>query len=63
MKLTDVMRIWDILQSKNCGELGYCDIESAIEAVVGIQEDIRKEQPTNKAWRYEGPIPEAKFNV
>ena len=40
MKLTEVIKLWDILHVKYVGELGYCDLENAIEDIVGIENDI-----------------------
>jgi len=40
MKLTEVIAVWDILHVKQTGELGYCDLEEAIEKVVGIENDV-----------------------
>lgn len=40
MKLSSVIAIWEILHSKDTGELGYCDLEKAIEQSVGIENDI-----------------------
>lgn len=45
MKLTDIIEIWDRLHIVDTGELGYCDLEKAIEEVVGIKNDIPKRQP------------------
>lgn len=35
MKLSEVIAIWDILHVKDVGEIGFCDLERAIEEVVG----------------------------
>lgn len=40
MKLTDVIEIWGKLHVKDTGELGYCDLEAAIEGVVGVENDV-----------------------
>ena len=40
MKLTEVIKVWDELHVKDTGELGYCDLEKAIEKVVGIRNDV-----------------------
>jgi hypothetical protein len=40
MKLSDVIRVWDILHHRNTGELGYCDLEKAIAETVGIEDDL-----------------------
>jgi hypothetical protein len=45
MKLTDVISIWDILHEKRTGDLGYNDLQDAIEEVVGIENDISQKQP------------------
>ena len=45
MKLTDVMAVWDIVHTKDIGNLGYCDLENAIEEVVGIEDDVLNSQP------------------
>ncbi len=39
MKLTDVIKVWEIIHVKDVGELGYCDLEKAIEKVVGVEND------------------------
>jgi len=45
MKLSNVIKVWDELHSKDTGELGYCDLEKAIEVVDGIDNDISPCQP------------------
>ncbi|KKM77612.1 hypothetical protein LCGC14_1368280 [marine sediment metagenome] len=40
MKLTAVIEIWDELHTKDTGELGFCDLEKAIETVDGIENDV-----------------------
>ena len=40
MKLSEVIKIWDIIHVRDTGELGYCDLEKAIETVTGIENDI-----------------------
>lgn len=40
MKLTDVIAIWNILHVKNTGDLGYCDLQAAVDEVVGIENDV-----------------------
>jgi len=45
MKLTDVIKVWDQLHVKDTGEIGYCDLERAIESVVGIENDVSTEGP------------------
>ena len=45
MKLTEVIKIWDELHIKDPGEIGFCDLERAIDKVVGIENDINPCQP------------------
>jgi len=45
MKLTDVIAVWDVLHVKDTGEIAYCDFESAIEKIVGIENDVCVTQP------------------
>lgn len=45
MKLSEVIRIWDILHTKDTGQIGYCDLENAIERVIKIENDIAGCQP------------------
>lgn len=40
MELTDVIKIWDMIHVLDLGELGYCDLEKAIEEVIGIENDV-----------------------
>ena len=40
MKLSDVIKVWDILHIRDTGEIGFCDLEQAIEKVMGIENDI-----------------------
>lgn len=40
MKLSEVVKLWDILHIKDTGELEYCDLEKAIEKITGIEYDI-----------------------
>ena len=40
MKLTEVIAIWENLHRKDTGELGYCDLEKAIEQVEEIVNDV-----------------------
>jgi len=44
MKLSDVIKVWDILHVRDTGELGFCDLERAIDAVVGTQNDCKNLQ-------------------
>lgn len=47
MKLTDVIKIWEILHVYDTGELGYADLENAIEEVgIDIENDVPGCQPS-----------------
>lgn len=37
MKLSDVIKVWDELHLKDVGDLGYCDLERAVEKIVGVE--------------------------
>ena len=39
MKLSDVIKIWDTIHVMDLGELGFCDLEKAIDEIVGIEND------------------------
>jgi len=45
VKLSKVIEIWEELHQKDTGEIGYCDLEKAIESVDGIENDMTSEQP------------------
>ncbi len=40
VKLSDVIKIWDILNVKDTGKLGFCDLEKVIDETVGVENDI-----------------------
>ena len=40
MRLTQVIKMWDILHVKDVGDLGYSDLEKAVEFVDGIENDV-----------------------
>lgn len=46
MKLSDVIKIWEILHVNDVGEIGFCDLEKAIGGVVGVENDIAGCQST-----------------
>ena len=46
MKLTTVINLWDRLHKKDIGELGFCDLADAIEAEVGLENDICPNPPS-----------------
>ncbi len=41
MKLTNVIMIWDLLHIKNTGDLGFRDLEKAIDQIVGVKNNCR----------------------
>jgi len=45
MKLSEIIKVWELLHTKDTGELGYADLEKAIESVVGVENDITPCQP------------------
>lgn len=47
MKLSKVIKIWDKLHAKDTGDVGYCDLEKAVEQVDGIENDIKCSQLNN----------------
>ena len=48
MKLSDIITVWDILHLKDTGEVGFCDLQDALETVVGVENDIPGCQPQLK---------------
>ena len=47
MKLSQLIKTWDILHVKDVGEIGFCDLDEALQkAGVVIQNDISSCQPT-----------------
>ena len=40
MKLSKIIEVWETLHVKDCGEIGYCELEKAIEKADGIENDI-----------------------
>ena len=41
MKLSDVIKVWDFMHLKNISDLGFCDLEKAIDQVVGVENDCK----------------------
>jgi len=42
IKLSEVIKIWDLIHVKDIGELNYCDLYNAVEKVVGeVENDCR----------------------
>lgn len=46
--LSEVIKVWDLLHTKDTGELGFCDLEGAVDTVIGIKNDIPPEDKINK---------------
>lgn len=43
MKLSELIKAWDILHLKDTGDIGFCDLDKALtEAGVLIENDIPK---------------------
>jgi len=40
MKLSEISAVWDILHTKDTGDVGYCDLEEAVGQVVEIENNI-----------------------
>ena len=40
VKLSEVIEMWDKLHLKDTGEIGFCDLERAIDEVIGVENDI-----------------------
>jgi hypothetical protein len=40
VKQSDVIKIWDILHKKNTGDLGFHDLDNAVNDVCGIEMDV-----------------------
>ena len=45
MKLTDVVKVWDIIHVLDVGDLGFCDLEKAVDKVCGVENDVSGDQP------------------
>lgn len=53
MKLTDVIAVWDILRAEDSSDVGFCnldfcDLEKAIDKVVGVKNDICVNTPVHQ---------------
>jgi len=46
MKLSELIKVWEILHQGDLGELGFCDLADVIERVVGLEKDISLCQPS-----------------
>lgn len=40
MKLTEVIKVWDLIHHMDVGDLGFCDLEKALDKVVGVENDV-----------------------
>ena len=40
MKLTKIIEAWEKLHIKDTGDVGFCDLADAIEAIDGIENDV-----------------------
>jgi len=40
MKLSDVIKVWDLIHVMDLGDLGFCDLDKAIDRVTGVENDI-----------------------
>jgi len=46
--LTDIIKIWEELHIKDTGDIGFCDLEKAIDKICGVKNDIDIEQPNEE---------------
>ena len=43
IKLTELIKVWDILHIRDVGDMGFCDLDSALESAgITIINDIPK---------------------
>jgi hypothetical protein len=45
VKLTEVMAVWEHLHVRDTGDIGFCDLDRAIDAVVGVENDVPMQCP------------------
>lgn len=45
MRLSDVIKVWDVLHVKDTGDIGFCDLEKALDKTVGVENDIDPAPP------------------
>ena len=45
IRLTEIIELWEILHVKDTGELGYCDLEQAVDQVLSVQNDVTGYNP------------------
>lgn len=46
MRLSELVKMWDILHQRDTGALGFCDLVDAAEMVVEVENDLLFPQPT-----------------
>ena len=51
MLLSKVIEVWDLIHFKNVGELGFCDLEDAIDSVFGIENDCDPPQSPSPSFQ------------
>ena len=55
MKLSLVIKVWDLLHVKNTGDLGFCDLVKAVEDVEGVEHGVDSSQPETGGAE-QGPV-------
>ncbi len=40
INLTDVIAVWDELHVRDVGDIGFCDLEKALDRIVGVHNDV-----------------------
>lgn len=45
MKLSEVVKVWEFLREKPIEDRWFCDLEQAIDTVVGVENDLIMKQP------------------
>jgi len=55
MKLTKVIEVWDKLHIKDTGDIGFCDLEKAIDEVIGIGNNVPQDQPIDEGMTHQLP--------
>ncbi|KKL07931.1 hypothetical protein LCGC14_2581020 [marine sediment metagenome] len=46
MKLSTLIKLWDVLHLHDTGDLGFCDLADVVEEVMGLENDISPLQPS-----------------
>ena len=42
MKLSELVKIWEILHQKDTGSIGFCDLVKAIEGYMVVENDLTR---------------------